>query len=129
MTGLVIMVTGMLGEAEVPSSALAAAAFGRGLPGPGQYIVFLSLVLFAYSTMLTWSFYGEKAWEYLFGHWVILPYRVLFLAFLYIGAIGGLHLVWDLADTLNGLMAVPNLVALLFLARVVVREKQHELGS
>ncbi len=127
MTGLVIMVTGVLGQAEVPPSALAAAAFERGLPGPGRYIVFLALVLFAYSTMLTWSFYGEKAWEYLFGRWVVVPYRVLFLAFLYMGAVGGLRLVWEVADTLNGLMALPNLVALLFLARVVVRETEREL--
>ncbi|MGE0683931.1 MAG: alanine/glycine:cation symporter family protein [Candidatus Binatia bacterium] len=129
VTGLVIMVTGVLGEVDVPPSALAAAAFERGLPGPGHYLVFLSLVLFAYSTMLTWSFYGEKAWEYLFGRWVVVPYRVLFLAFLYIGSVGGLHLVWDVADTLNGLMAIPNLVALLLLAPLVVREKQRELPS
>lgn len=129
VTGLVIMVTGVLGEADLPAATLAAAAFERGLPGPGHYLVFLSLVLFAYSTMLTWSFYGEKAWEYLFGRWVVVPYRLLFLAFLYIGSVGGLHLVWDVADTLNGLMAVPNLAALLLLAPVVAREKQRELPS
>jgi len=85
-------------------------------------------VLFAYSTMLTWSFYGEKAWEYLFGKGVIIPYRILFLCFLYLGSVGALKLVWDVSDTLNGMMAVPNLVALLFLARVVVAEKKKELG-
>lgn len=129
VTGLVIMVTGVLGASELPPSALAAAAFARGLPGPGHYLVFLSLVLFAYSTMLTWSFYGEKAWEYLFGRWVVVPYRILFLAFLYVGAVGGLHLVWEVADTLNGLMAVPNLAALLLLAPVVVSETRHELRA
>ena len=86
------------------------------------------LVLFAYSTMLTWSFYGETAWAYLFGGWVVLPYRLVFLGFLYVGAIGGLQLVWSLADTLNGLMAVPNLIAVLFLAPLVVRETRRALG-
>ena len=127
MTGLVILVTGVLGEADIPASGLAAAAFARGLPGLGQPLVFVCLILFAYSTMLTWSFYGEKAWAYLFGRWVVLPYRLIFLACLYIGAIGGLHLVWDLADTLNGLMAIPNLIALLVLSRLVVEEKDHAL--
>ncbi len=60
---------------------------------------------------------------------MVLPYRILFLAFLYVGAIGGLQLVWELADTLNGLMAVPNLIALLFLAQLVVKEKERELGG
>lgn len=128
MTGLVILVTGVLGEADIPASGLAAAAFARGLPVLGQPLVFVCLVLFAYSTMLTWSFYGEKAWAYLFGRWVVLPYRLIFLAFLYIGATGGLHLVWDLADTLNGLMAIPNLIALLVLSRFVVEEKDRALG-
>lgn len=129
LTGLVILVTGILGEPDIPASALAAAAFTRGLPVIGGPLVLMCLVLFAYSTMLTWSFYGEKAWNYLFGGWVILPYRVLFLAFLYVGAIGGLQFVWNLADTLNGLMAVPNLIGLLFLAQLVVNEKEHELGG
>ena len=79
MTGLVILVTGVLGEADIPASGLAAAAFARGLPGIGEPLVFVCLVLFAYSTMLTWSFYGETAWAYLFGSWVVLPYRLLFL--------------------------------------------------
>ena len=129
LTGLVILVTGVLGEPDIPASALAAAAFTRGLPMIGGPLVFMCLVLFAYSTTLTWSFYGEKAWAYLFGGWVVLPYRILFLAFLYVGAIGGLQLVWELADTLNGLMAVPNLIALLFLAQLVVKEKERELGG
>ena len=128
MTGLVILVTGVLGEADIPASGLAAAAFARGLPGIGEPLVFVCLVLFAYSTMLTWSFYGETAWAYLFGSWVVLPYRLLFLGFLYVGAVGGLQLVWSLADTLNGLMAVPNLIALLLLAPVVVRETTRTLG-
>ncbi len=128
MTGLVILVTGVLGEPDIPASGLAAAAFARGLPGVGGPLVLACLVLFAYSTMLTWSFYGETAWAYLFGGWVVLPYRLVFLGFLYVGAIGGLQLVWSLADTLNGLMAVPNLIAVLLLAPLVVRETRRALG-
>ena len=129
ITGLVIMVTGVLGEPDLSPGVLAATAFARGLPGLGEHLVFVCLILFAYSTMLTWSFYGEQAWEYLFGKIAVIPYRILFLVFLYIGAIGALRLVWDVSDTLNGLMAVPNLVALLVLARVVVGEKKAVLDS
>lgn len=128
VTGLVIMVTGVLGEPDISPGALAVSAFARGIPVFGKELVFVCLVLFAYSTMLTWSFYGEKAWEYLFGKGVIIPYRILFLCFLYLGSVGALKLVWDVSDTLNGMMAVPNLIALLFLARVVVAEKKKELG-
>ena len=128
ITGLVIMVTGVLGEEGLTPDVLAATAFARGLPGIGQHLVFICLILFAYSTMLTWSFYGEKAWEYLFGKVAVMPYRILFLSFLYIGAIGALRLVWDVSDTLNGMMAIPNLIALLVLAKVVIREKEDVLS-
>ncbi len=129
ITGLVIMVTGVLGQPDTSPGLLAATAFAQGLPGVGDHVVFLCLTLFAYSTMLTWSFYGGQAWAYLFGPGAVLPYRVLFLAFLYIGATGGLRLVWDISDTLNGMMAIPNLMALLVLAKVVVREKQASLSA
>ena len=128
VTGLVIMVTGVLGQPDTSPGLLAAAAFAQGLPGLGDHLVFICLILFAYSTMLTWSFYGGQAWEYLFGKVAVIPYRVLFLAFLYIGATGGLRLVWDVSDTLNGMMAIPNLIALLVLAKVVEREKQTTLS-
>lgn len=122
MTALVILVTGAYTGGET-GGALTSAAFSTGLPGAGGYLVILAIVLFSYTTMLTWNFYGEKSWEYLFGRAVILPYRLLFLAFLFVGAVGGLEVVWDVADTLNGLMAAPNLIALILLAGVLVREK------
>ncbi len=134
MTALVILVTGAL-YMESPSGGgmtggvLASAAFTRGLPGPGGVIVLIGLILFAYTTMLTWSFYGEKSWEYIFGKKVVLPYRILFLIFLVIGAVGGLEFVWDLADTLNGLMAAPNLIAMLVLAGILVKEKNEYMDS
>jgi len=71
------------------------------------------LILFAYSTLLGWSYYGETGIVYLLGAKAAMPYRVAWLVFVYLGATGSLHLVWDIADTLNGLMAVPNLIGLL----------------
>lgn len=128
MTALVILVTGVL-PTGTTGAELASTAFTTGLPGPGGFIVLVSLILFSYTTMLTWNFYGEKSWEYLFGTRVVMPYRVVFLGFLYVGAIGGLVHVWNIADTLNGLMAVPNLVALILLAGVLVREKNAFLSD
>jgi len=122
LTALVILVTGVMDTGET-GAELTALAFSTGLPGPGGYIVLIAIIFFAYTTMLTWNFYGEKSWEYLFGRKVILPYRLVFLVFLFVGAIGGLELIWDIADTLNGLMAAPNLIALILLGGVMAREK------
>ena len=126
MTSLVIILTGAL-PSGTTGAELASTAFTRGLPGPGGYLVLISLILFSYTTMLTWNFYGEKSWEYIFGKGVVIPYRLLFLAFLFVGAIGGLVLIWDIADTMNGLMAAPNLIALLVLAGVLAKEKNNYL--
>jgi alanine or glycine:cation symporter, AGCS family len=126
MTALVILVTGVM-ESGSTGAALASEAFTTGLPGPGGFLVIVSLVLFAYTTMLTWNFYGEKSWEYLFGPRVVLFYRILFLLFLAVGARGALEAVWDVADTLNGLMAAPNLIALIALAGILVKTKNAYL--
>jgi len=126
MTSLVIILTGAL-PTGTTGAELASTAFTKGLPGPGGYLVLISLILFSYTTMLTWNFYGEKSWEYIFGKGVVIPYRLLFLAFLFVGAIGGLVLIWDIADTMNGLMAAPNLIALLVLAGVLAKEKNNYL--
>jgi len=128
MTALVILLTGVLGTTDengdlVNGALLTTTAFTTGLPGPGGYVVLTAIIFFAYTTMLTWNFYGEKSWEYLFGRGVVLPYRLIFLVFVYLGSVGALRLVWDIADTLNGLMAAPNLIALLLLAGVMAREK------
>lgn len=128
MTALAILVTGAYTEG-LTGVALTSAAFSAGLSAVGRYVVIVGIALFSYSTMLTWNFYGEQSWEYLFGAKVVLPYRLLFLAFLFVGAIGGLEPVWDVADTLNGLMAAPNLIALLLLAGVVAREKATYFGE
>ena len=79
--------------------------------------------------MLTWSFYGEESWKYLFGKSIVKPYRIVFVILLFVGAIGALEPIWLLADTLNGLMAAPNLIALVVLAGVVVKEKNKYLSE
>jgi AGCS family alanine or glycine:cation symporter len=120
-TGLVVLVTGEW-TSGATGAALAAKAFETGLPGVwGDVVVTTGILTFAFSTLLGWSFYGETATSYLFGTRAILPYRLLWLAAAWLGATGSLHVVWDVADTLNGLMALPNLVALLLLSPVVAR--------
>lgn len=132
-TALVIMVTGVLWTGEpgagLTGGVLAAEAFSTGMPGIGGVVVLVGLALFSFTTMLTWSFYGEKSWEYVFGKKIVLPYRLLFLAFLFVGATGGLKLIWSIADTLNGLMAAPNLIALLALSAVLVKEKNSYMSG
>jgi alanine or glycine:cation symporter, AGCS family len=113
VTGLVILSTGVWADGTT-GAALAGHAFSVGLPGTwGNIVVTTSLVLFAFSTLIGWSYYGETGIVYLLGARAALPYRLIWLVFIYLGAIGSLHLVWDVADTLNGLMALPNLVSVL----------------
>ncbi len=112
-TGLAILVTGVWDSGST-GAALAGAAFSTGLPGTwGNIVVTSSLVLFAFSTVIGWSYYGETGVVYLLGTRAAAPYRLLWLVFIYLGAIGSLHLIWDIADTLNGLMALPNLLSVL----------------
>jgi AGCS family alanine or glycine:cation symporter len=84
-------------------------------------------VFFAYSTMISWSYYGDRCFEYLLGPRAILPYRYLFCVFVLVGTVSGLDLIWLIADNLNALMAVPNLIALLGLGGVVVHESRDYL--
>ena len=120
-TGLVILVTGVWDGGET-GAALAIRAFETGLPGTwGDIIVTTGLVLFAYSTIIGWSYYGETGIVYLLGTKAALPYRVLWLVFIYLGATGSLQLVWGIADTLNGLMAAPNLISVLIAIPILLR--------
>jgi AGCS family alanine or glycine:cation symporter len=120
-TGMIVLVTGEWSSGET-GAALAAKAFETGLPGVwGDMVVTTGILTFAFSTILGWSFYGETGASYLFGTRVILPYRLLWLVSAYLGSIGSLHTVWSIADTLNGLMALPNLVAILGSSGVVLR--------
>jgi len=112
-TGLVILVTDSW-TSGATGAALSAKAFETGLPGTwGHVVVTGGLLLFSFSTLIGWSYYGETGVVYLFGARAAMPYRIAWLVFIYLGATGSLHLVWDIADTLNGLMAIPNLIAVL----------------
>ncbi|MEJ2592711.1 MAG: sodium:alanine symporter family protein [Candidatus Thiodiazotropha sp.] len=120
ITGLAIVVTGAWTSGET-SSALSSLAFERALPGVGGYVVSLGLAIFAFTTILGWSVYGERCVEYLFGVKSIIPFRLLWVVMIPIGAMAQkqLDFVWLVSDTLNALMAIPNLIALLLLSPVV----------
>lgn len=117
MTGLVIILTGVL-DSGTSGASLTAAAFGSAFEG-GELIVTIGVVLFATTTMIGWSFYGERCVVYLFGTKGILPFRILWVMAIPVGAGANLGIIWLVADTLNAFMAIPNLVALLLLAPVV----------
>lgn len=139
LTGFTIIATGAwmrvdpLTGVGFTGAPLTIAAFSTGLPGTwGGYIVSLGLALFAFSTILGWSYYGEKALEYLLGPRAIVPYRIVFILASFVGAwvvtlpqATGFELVWSFADVMNGLMAFPNLVGLLLLSGVVARETRE----
>ncbi|MFQ5877493.1 MAG: alanine/glycine:cation symporter family protein [Acidobacteriota bacterium] len=129
MTGFVIIATGAWRSGST-GAALTTSAFNLGLPGNfGGAIVVIGLALFAYSTVLGWSYYGEKCTEYLLGESSIVWYRVLFTVMVGAGAVVKVDLVWALADAMNGLMALPNLVGLLGLWGVVATETRRYLGA
>jgi alanine or glycine:cation symporter, AGCS family len=103
-------------------------AFGE-IPVVGPIVLTVGLFTFVYSTILGWSYYGERAVEYLFGKISIKPYRVLWVVGVYVGSVVLPQMVWDLADMMNMLMAIPNLVALLLLSNVIVRETDTYLWN
>ena len=125
MTGLVLVITGAWSSGR-NGAELTAFAFDQAIPG-GEYIVTIGLVLFAFSTILGWCYYGEKSLEFLFGEKAIIPYRVVFVLFVGIGAMLKLNLVWALADTFNGLMAFPNLIGLIGLTPVIIKTTKDYL--
>jgi AGCS family alanine or glycine:cation symporter len=128
VTGLVILVTGVW-DSGATGAALSARAFEAGLPGTwGDIVVTTGLVLFAFSTIIGWSYYGETGIVYLLGARSAVPYRVAWLVFIFLGATGSLHLVWDIADTLNGLMAIPNLISVLVSIPLLLRLQREFFG-
>ena len=120
ITGLVIITSGEW-TSGVSGAALTSAAFANALPGLGNYLVAISLAIFAFTTIIGWSFYGERCIEFLFGVNAITPYRVLWILAVPLGAGLSLDFIWLLADTLNAMMAIPNLVALALLSPVVFK--------
>ena len=117
MTALVIITTGAWTSGET-GAELSTLAFNTGLPG-GEWIVSIGLVVFAFTTILAWSYYGERAAEYLLGTKVVMPFRILWTLALVVGAVGNLGLIWTVADIMNALMAIPNLIALIALSGTV----------
>ncbi|WP_083506505.1 sodium:alanine symporter family protein [Leucobacter sp. G161] len=134
MTGLVIVTTGAYklidGETNEQLSAalMTGEAFSQGLPGEwGHWVVTIGLVLFAFSTILGWSYYGERNIVRIFGRSVAIPFRVVFALVVFIGATTQLEIAWSFSDMMNGLMAIPNLIGLLILSGLVARETRAYL--
>ena len=121
MTGLVLVLTGAW-NGDTAGAAMTGAAFTSFYGAVGGALLTVSLALFAFTTILGWNYYGERAVVYLAGRGGILPYRVVFIVLIALGAFLKLEAIWILADIVSGLMAIPNLIALLALSGVVVRE-------
>ncbi|MDS9468250.1 sodium:alanine symporter family protein [Paracoccus sp. MBLB3053] len=133
-TGLVIITTGVWQEVDpqtgqqISAAIMTGQAFSHGLPGSwGHWIVTIGLVLFAYSTILGWAYYGERNIERLLGHGAVMPFRVLFSIVVFLGCTVQLGVVWNFSDVMNGLMAIPNLIGLLILSGLIARETRHYL--
>ncbi len=124
ITGLVIVVTGVW-TGEEAGSAMTAAGFASVLPG-GDRIVAVGLAVFAFTTLLGWSYYSERCFGFLFGVRALIPFRVVWVLMIPVGATVNLGVIWTIADTMNGLMALPNLIALLLLSPVVFRLTRQE---
>lgn len=120
ITGLAIVVSGEW-TSGATGAALTSAAFASALPGIGNYLVAIALSVFAFTTILGWSFYSEKCVQYLLGVKAVVPFRVLWILAVPIGATSSLEFIWLLADTLNAMMAIPNLIALILLSPVVFK--------
>ncbi|MCQ9344077.1 alanine/glycine:cation symporter family protein [Corynebacterium kozikiae] len=128
MTGLVIVTTGVWEGGRAAAGTMTADAFRAGIGADwGGTIVSLSIVFFAFSTILGWAYYGERSAERAFGILGSLPYRLIFTCVVFLGAITELHLAWSFADLANGLMALPNLIGLIILSGLVARETKAYL--
>jgi AGCS family alanine or glycine:cation symporter len=128
MTALAIVASGAWTSGKT-GAALTQLAFQSAMPGIGHKVVAVALAIFALTTIFGWSFYGERCWNYLVGPRAILPFRMLWTGAVFLGAVTHLDLAWTIADTLNALMAIPNLVALIALAPVVVRLTREQLAA
>lgn len=131
ITGLVLAVTGVLGTTNADGSILNGAplaikAFNSSIWG-GRYIVTVGLILFAYSTVLAWAYYGEKCFEYLLGERSVIWYRTLYCLLIIPGTALKMETVWHMADITNGLMVIPNLIALILLSKVIRDETNRFL--
>ena len=131
LSGLVI-VTSILANPSLGAlrgAELTAGAFRETMPTFGPLLRTFGLLTFVFSTILGWSYYGERAAEYLWGKVAILPYRIAWVAAVYVGSVASLGLVWDFSDLANGLMALPNLVSLILLSGVIAADTRRYLTS
>ena len=120
ITGLAIVVTGAYTSGE-SGAALSMLAFSTALPYVGEYVVSIGLIVFAFTTIVGWSFYGEKSVYYIFGQKAIIPFRLLWVLVIPFGSMMDLKFIWLLADTLNAFMAIPNLIAIALLSPVIFK--------
>ena len=127
MTGLALVLTGVW-QGDAAGAAMTSAAFASAYGAVGSSLLTIALVLFAFTTILGWNYYGERACIYLFGTKGVMPYRVIFIALIASGGFLKLEAIWILADIVNGLMAIPNLIALIALSGVVVAETESYLS-
>ena len=128
ITGLVL-VSSIMADPGIDSTAgatLTKVAFGQ-IPTFGPFVLTMGILTFSFSTILGWSYLGEKALEYMFGRKARYVYRILWISATFIGSVTAINLVWNLGDTFNALMALPNIVSLLLLSGVIVKETRHYL--
>ena len=124
-TALAIITTGAWTSGE-RGATMTMLAFSEGLPGEwGSIIVALAVALFAFSTLLGWSYFGERCMDFLFGRVAVAPYRLLFVLLIFVGATQELTVVWAFADVMNGLMALPNLIGLIIMSGMIARETRQ----
>ncbi|MGN1397768.1 MAG: alanine/glycine:cation symporter family protein [Streptococcus gallolyticus] len=124
LTGLSIIVTGDW-SSNLNGAMLTQSAFSSVFGNFGVYALTISLILFAFTTILGWCYYGERCFEFLFGVKAIPVYRIVFIAMVALGGYISLETIWVIADIVNGLMAIPNLIALLALSPIIIKETKH----
>lgn len=124
LTGLSIIVTGDW-SSNLNGATLTQSAFSSVFGNFGVYTLTISLILFAFTTILGWCYYGERCFEFLFGVKAIPVYRIVFIAMVALGGYISLETIWVIADIVNGLMAIPNLIALLALSPIIIKETKH----
>ena len=120
MTGLAIVVSGVW-HSGATGAVLSTQSFEAAMPGIGKYVLAVCLSVFAFTTILGWAYYGEKCWTYLVGTVCEKPFRIFWTISAFVGAVATLDFAWLVADTLNALMAIPNLISLLLLSPVIVQ--------
>ena len=127
-TGLVLVTSGVWQQGGDNAGTMTADAFAAAIP-EGDKLVAVSIAFFAFSTILGWSYYGERCMERLVGARGVIPYRLVFTCVVFVGAVTELKVVWNFADVMNGLMAIPNLIGLLVLSGLIARETKRYLDN